>query len=49
MESEELPPTTPLPDDPELLPLLPMTPTPLPGARPPTGLSDTREGPCSPD
>lgn len=49
MESDEFPPTTPLPADPELPPLLPMTPTPLPGAKPPTGLSDTRDDPCIPD
>lgn len=48
-KSDEAPPTTPLPADPELPPLLPMTPTPLPGANPPTGLSDTREDPCTPD
>ena len=48
-ESDMFPPTTPLPADPELPPLLPMTPTPLPGANPPTGLSDMREDPCIPD
>lgn len=36
--------TPPPADDPEPPPLLPMTPTPLPGASPlPTGLSDMRE------
>lgn len=36
--------TLPPADDPELLPLLPMTPTPLPGAKPPpTGLNDMSE------
>lgn len=49
MESEELPPTTPPTADPELTTLLPITPTPLPGARPPTGLGDNSEDPCSPD
>lgn len=43
-ESDELAPA-----DPELLPVLPMTPTPLPGAKLPTGLSETREEPCTPD
>lgn len=45
----EFPPTTPLPADPELPPLLPMTPTPLPGAKPPTELGDTKDEPCTPD
>lgn len=44
MESDRLPPA-----DPELLLLLPMTPTLLPpGARLPTGLRDTSEEPCIP-
>lgn len=47
--SEEFPPTTPLPGAPELPPLLPMTPTLLPGAKPPTGLGANREDPCNPD
>lgn len=46
---DEVPPTTPLPVDPELPPLLPITPSPLPGARLPTGLCDSREDPCTPD
>lgn len=43
MESDKLPPA-----DPELLLLLPMTPTLPPGAKLPTGLSDTSEEPCMP-
>lgn len=43
MESDRPPPA-----DPELLLLLPMTPTLLPGAKLPTGLRGTSEEPCIP-
>lgn len=48
-ESDEFPPITPPPADPVLPTLLPMTPTPLPGAKPPTGLGAIREDPCNPE
>lgn len=48
-ESDELPPTTLLIAGPELPPLLPMPPSPLPGAKPPIELGDIREEPSSSD
>lgn len=48
-DSGELPPSTLLPAAPELPTLLPMTPTPLPGAKPETGLGAASDDPCSPD